>query len=146
VRVAHSPHVRRSSPTLGHTTPTTMLCDIYRPKARSDLYLFVRSGTSPHMFLADMLSQLGELELLKTREVVEGQSLIGASADEIIKNITQTGFHIQGVKVTTQVSDGGAAIGGGLLGASVGGPAGAIIGAIIGLVLAEHAKKVPNDL
>lgn len=123
-----------------------MQCDIYRPKTRTDLYLFVRSGTSPQVFLADMLSQFGELELVKTREILPGQSLVGASADEIIKNITQTGFHIQGVKVTTQVSEGGAAIGGGLLGASVAGPVGAVIGLLVGLALAEHAKKVPDDL
>lgn len=100
----------------------------------------------PQAFVGQMLSQLGELEFIKTRDIVSGQSLVGASADEIIKNISQSGFHIQGVKVSTQVSEGGAAIGGGLLGASVGGPIGAIIGAVIGLALAEHAKKVPDEL
>lgn len=126
--------------------PITMKCDIYRPKARSDLYLFVRTGTPANAVRADIFSQLGELELIKTRDIIEGQNLIGASADEIIRNIMVSGFHIQGIKVTTQVSEGGAAIGGGLLGASVGGPIGAVIGAIVGLALAEHAKKVPNDL
>lgn len=98
------------------------------------------------MLLTDMLAQLGELEFLKTREVSPGQRLVGADADEIIKNVAQSGFHIQGVKVSTQVSEGGAAIGGGILGASVGGPVGALIGALIGLALAEHAKKVPDEL
>jgi uncharacterized protein YcgL (UPF0745 family) len=118
-----------------------MRCDIYRPKARTDLYLFVRSGLSPQE-----LSQFGELEFVKSREIEPGQSLVGANADDIIRNVSQRGFHVQGVKVSTQVSEGGAALGGGLLGASVGGPVGALVGAIIGLALAEHAKKVPHDL
>lgn len=123
-----------------------MKCDIYRLKSRTDLYLFVPSGISPQTLPAGMISQLGELEFVKTREIISGQNLVGASADDIIRNISNTGLHIQGVKISSQVSDGGAAIGGGILGASVGGPVGAIIGAVIGLALAEHAKKVPNDL
>lgn len=123
-----------------------MQCDIYRPKSRTDLYLFVLSGTNPEALLTAMLPQLGELEFVKTREVAPGQRLVGASADEIINNVAQSGFHIQGVTVSTQVSEGGAAIGGGILGASVGGAFGAIIGALIGLALAEHAKKVPDEL
>ena len=123
-----------------------MKCDIYRPKTRTDLYLFVSSGVSPQALPSNMFAQFGELELVKTREIVTGQSLVGASADEIIRNIVLTGFHIQGVKVSTQVSEGGAALGGGLLGASVGGPVGAVIGAFIGLALAEHAKKTPDGL
>lgn len=123
-----------------------MKCDIYRSKARPNLYLFVPSNTLIQAIRIDVRSQLGELEFIKTREVVEGQSLIGASASEIIKNILISGFHIQAVTVATQVSEGGAAIGGGVLGASVGGPIGAVVGVVIGLALAEHAKKAANDL
>lgn len=123
-----------------------MRCDIYRPKSRTDFYLFVPSGTPLHLLAADAIARLGDLEFVKTREIDPGQSLVGASADEIIGSISRSGFHIQGVKVSTQVSEGGAAIGGGILGASVGGPVGAVIGALIGLAVAEHAKKVPSDL
>ncbi len=123
-----------------------MLLDIYRPKARMDLYLFVPSGTDIGGHLANLFSQLGELEFIKSRDVIPGQNLIGASADEIIQNLQRTGFHIQGVKITTQVSDGGAALGGGILGASVAGPIGAVVGALLGYALAEHAKKVPDEL
>lgn len=123
-----------------------MKLDVYRPKARTDLYLFVPNGTPSNLLPGNLIANLGELEFVKTREVTTGQSIVGANADEIIKNIRQYGAHLQGVKVSTQVSDGGAAIGGGLLGASVGGPIGAVIGAIVGLALAEHAKKAPNDL
>lgn len=126
--------------------PTIMQFDIYRPKSRTDLYLFVPSGVNPQIYRPDVFLPFGELEFIKTREISPGQSLIGASTDEIIRNVSHSGFHIQVLKVTTQVSEGGAAIGGGILGASVGGPVGAVFGALIGLLLAEHAKKVPNEL
>lgn len=123
-----------------------MQVDIYRPSKRTDLYLFIRSGLDPQLFLADMMAQFGELVLVKSRDIAPGQTLIGANTDEILQNITQSGFHIQGINVTTQVSEGGAALGGGILGASVGGPVGALIGAVLGYALAEHAKRVPDEL
>ncbi|MCW3481045.1 YcgL domain-containing protein [Neisseriaceae bacterium JH1-16] len=123
-----------------------MKIDIYRPANRTDLYLFLREGANPHIVLADMLAQFGPLVLVKSRDIISGQKLVGISADEILANIERAGFHIQGVNITTQVSEGGAALGGGILGASVGGPIGAIIGAVLGYALAEHAKKVPDEL
>ena len=123
-----------------------MQVDIYRPANRTDLYLFVRAGNNPQIVLGDMKAQFSDLALVKSRDIASGQKLIGANTDEILQNIARAGFHIQGVNVTTQVSEGGAAIGGGILGASVGGPFGAVIGAVIGYALAEHAKKVPDEL
>ena len=123
-----------------------MKCDIYRPRSRKDVYLFVQSGIPPQSLTQNLSSEYAELEFVKSREIISGQNLVGATADEIIKNISFTGIHIQNVKITTQVSEGGATIGGGLLGASLGGPIGALIGAAIGFSLAEHAKKVPDDL
>lgn len=123
-----------------------MKCDIYRPKLRTDIYLFVPNNVSPQSLPFNISSQFGDLEFVKTREIFSGQSIVGANSDEIIKNIGLTGFHLQGIKTSTQVSEGGAAIGGGLLGASVGGPVGAVIGAIIGLALAGHAKKDSDGL
>lgn len=123
-----------------------MKCDIYRSKLRKDTFLFVESGTLTPQLEGQLYPQLGELELFKTRDIAAGQNLIGASAEIIINGIENNGFHIQQAAVVTQVSEGGAAIGGGLLGASVGGPVGAVIGAAIGFALAGHAKKVPNDL
>ena len=122
-----------------------MQVDIYRPKSRTDLYIFVPAGRDPSWFV-NRLAPLGPLEFVKSRTLTAGQRLIGASADEIIQNLNQNGVHIVGVSVATQVSEGGAAIGGGILGASVAGPAGAIIGAILGFAIAERAKKVPDEL
>lgn len=123
-----------------------MHLDIYRPKARTDLYFFVPAGINPKIHFAEIIAQSGELDFIKSREVLPGQKLIGASADEILQNISRVGFHIQGVNVSTQVSEGGAALGGGILGASIGGPFGAIIGAALGYAFAEHAKKVSDEL
>lgn len=123
-----------------------MQVDIYRPSNRSDLYLFVRSGINPLQVPADVRAQFGELVLFKSREIIPGQKLIGANTDEILQNIFRAGFHVQGVSVATQVSEGGAALGGGILGASVAGPFGAVIGAVLGYALAEHAKKVSDEL
>lgn len=124
-----------------------MQIDIYRPESRTDLYLFVSAGANPMLLLADMMASLGgKLTFVKSRDLAPGQKIIGANTDEILQNIARAGFHVQGVKVVTQVSEGGAALGGGILGASVGGPIGALVGAIIGFAVAEHAKKVPDDL
>lgn len=123
-----------------------MLVDIYRPSNRSDLYLFVRSGINPLQVPTDVRAQFGELVLFKSREIIPGQKLIGANTDEILQNISRAGFHVQGVSVATQVSEGGAALGGGILGASVAGPFGALVGAVLGYALAEHAKKVSDEL
>ncbi|STQ90042.1 YcgL domain-containing protein [Iodobacter fluviatilis] len=123
-----------------------MNIDIYRPETRLDLYLFVMADKDPGAVVSSVLDQLGPLTFIKSREVNVGQKIIGADANEILDNIERTGFHLQVSKVADQVSDGGAAIGGGILGASLAGPVGAIIGALIGYALAEHAKKAPDDL
>lgn len=123
-----------------------MQVDIYRPSNRTDLYLFLLSGINPQHVPADVRAQFGELVLFKSREIVPGQKLIGANTDEILQNISRAGFHVQGASVTTQVSEGGAALGGGILGASVAGPFGALVGAVLGYALAEHAKKVSDEL
>lgn len=123
-----------------------MQVDIYRPSNRTDLYLFVLSGINLQHVPADVRAQFGELVLFKSREIIPGQKLIGANTDEILQNISRAGFHVQGVTVSTQVSEGGAALGGGILGASVAGPFGALVGAILGYALAEHAKKVSDEL
>ena len=124
-----------------------MQFDVYRPKGRQDLYLFVPAGTPPGF---PAVAALGcapeELEFFKSRELLPGQRVAGVPSEELINGVAINGFHVQAVKASTEVSDGGAAIGGGLLGASIAGPFGAIVGSLIGLVLAEHAKKANNDI
>jgi uncharacterized protein YcgL (UPF0745 family) len=123
-----------------------MLVDIYRPSNRTDLYLFVSTGADPMQVPSDVHTQFGQLVFLKSREIIPGHKLIGANTDEILQNISRAGFHVQGVGVAAQVSEGGAALGGGILGASVAGPVGALVGAFLGYALAEHAKKVSDEL
>jgi uncharacterized protein YcgL (UPF0745 family) len=123
-----------------------MQVDIYRPVDRTNLYLFVRAGVDLRSLPADIPAQFGNSVFVKSREISPGQKLVGANADEIQQNISRSGFHIQGINISTHVSEGGAALGGGILGASFGGPIGALIGAVLGYALAEHAKKVPDEL
>lgn len=119
-----------------------MLCDIYRSNTKSNWFLVVPSGTHLQTLPPYVLSQLGQLSLFKTRDFQPGQPLIGASSDEVLNSIAQYGFHTQGVQVkTTEVSEAGAALGGGMLGGSIAGPVGAAIGAAIGYVLAQNAKE-----
>lgn len=88
-----------------------MQVDIYRPESRSDLYLFVRAGTDPKLFLSDMMASIGgNVTFVKSRELSPGQKVIGANTDEILQNIARAGFHVQGTTVGTQVSEGGAAL------------------------------------
>lgn len=121
-----------------------MMCDIYRSKSKSDWYIIVPTGKQIQSLPSNVLTQLGELVFFKTRDFQPGQPLIGASADIVLTNISARGYHAQGVDIKTEVSEAGAAIGGGVLGASVGGPIGAIFGAVIGYALAEHAKETKD--
>ncbi len=124
-----------------------MFVDIYRTQARSDLlYLFVEHGVDPGARRED----LGPFVYVKTRDILPGQRLIGCSAEQIISNVTQYGSHLQGVNVTTGITQGGATLGGGALG-SVFGPIGALVGGALGFALGkyttlEDAKRVENEL
>lgn len=84
-----------------------MRCDIYRSKSRNDIFFIVKTGVKPSQFLQGAIAQVGELEFVKTREFVSGQPLIGASSDEVIGNVERFGFHVQGIKTKTEVSEGG---------------------------------------
>lgn len=130
-----------------------MKCDIYKSSRLKNAYLFVLAGTDPKECTPEsVLKQFGELVFLKSIEFEEDSPLIVADPREVIGNINQQGFHVQGaevrieVKESQEVSEAGAAIGGGILAASLGlGPVGAIAGAIIGALLASSAKGEKND-
>jgi uncharacterized protein YcgL (UPF0745 family) len=130
-----------------------MKCDIYKSGVLKNAYLFVPAGSSPKTSVTEsVLSKLGTLSFFKTIEFDMDSPLIAASPKEVIENIEKNGFHIQGaeVRVTTketpEISEAGAAIGGGILAASLGfGPVGAIVGAALGALLASSAKGDKND-
>jgi uncharacterized protein YcgL (UPF0745 family) len=130
-----------------------MKCDVYKSGSLRNAYLFVPAGSAPQASTPEsVLTQLGNLSFFKAIEFDENSPLIAADPKEVIENIQRQGFHIQGAEVRTQVkesqdvSEAGAAIGGGILAASLGlGPFGAIAGAIIGALLASSAKGDKND-
>jgi YcgL domain len=120
--------------------------DIYRDSSDARRYLFLESGKSPEDEVpSEVLDVLGDLVLYKEKRSIEkGTPLIGASPVEIIKSISENGYHIQGTKIEikeSSVSVAGAALGGSILGASFfGGPGAAVIGLIVGGLLARFAK------
>ncbi len=130
-----------------------MKCDIYKISDVKNAYLFIESGISPEARVpSEVLEKLGTLEYFKTIEFEADSPLIAANPQEVIENIEKNGFHIQGaeVRITTkenpEISEAGAAIGGGILAASLGfGPVGAIVGAVLGAVLAASAKGDNDD-
>lgn len=130
-----------------------MKCDIYKSNSLKNTYLFVLSGTEPDQFTPQSTFQkLGGISFFKSIEIQEDSPLIAADPKEVITNINLKGFHLQGfegnieIKESQEISEAGAAIGGGILASSLGlGPVGAIAGAIIGVLLASSAKGNKND-
>lgn len=123
-----------------------MNCDIYKSSTKG-VYIFVPAKSSPATCLPKAtLAKLGALSLFKSIELKPDSPIIVADATEVIRNIEKKGFHVQepeflvNTKETSTVSEAGAAIGGGMIGASFG-PVGAIAGAVLGALLASSAKK-----
>ena len=122
-----------------------MNTDIYRSSTHRGAYLFVPAGTNPTELPKYVLDRLGPVEYVKSIRLIADSPLIGAEPNEVRRNLESHGFHVQGVSISTNVSEGGAALGAGLLVASLGGgPVGAAIGAIIGYLLA-HAAGEDHD-
>ncbi|MES9898556.1 MAG: YcgL domain-containing protein [Sedimenticola sp.] len=122
-----------------------MDCDVYKVVNYKAAYLFVLSGTDVTSALPDkIIENLGHLEYFKAVSFDENSPLIAANPKDVIDNIAKHGFHIQGAEIqikVEEVSEAGAAIGGGILAASLGlGPVGALVGALAGYWLANASK------
>ena len=127
-----------------------MDCDIYKATNHKGAYLFIPSGVEVTAALPEsVIKKLGNIEYFKSISFDENSPLIAADPKEVIKNIEEQGFHIQGTEIKTkveEVSEAGAAIGGGILAASIGlGPVGALVGALAGYLLANASKEGGKD-
>ena len=130
-----------------------MKCDIYQSEGIKNAYLFLKSGLIPdNQVPITILKNLGTLEYFKTIDFDANSSLIAADPREVINNIKKNGYHIQGAEIRIEtkahkeISEAGAAIGGGILAASLGfGPIGSIMGALAGVILAASAKGDKDD-
>ncbi|MCG7996601.1 MAG: YcgL domain-containing protein [Candidatus Thiodiazotropha taylori] len=123
-----------------------MNSDIYKATNYKGTYLFIPSGVKISTALPEgVIRKLGNLEYFKSISFDENSPLIAADPKEVIRNIEEQGFHIQGPVIKTkaeEVSEAGAAIGGGILAASIGlGPVGALVGALAGYLLANASKE-----
>jgi len=124
--------------------------DIYKFKTNPNTYLFIKEGEDISIVPSKTINKLGEVTYVKSITLIPDSPLIAANPNEVILNIEKQGFHIQRseVKMTVKendVSEVGAAVGGGILAASLGlGPVGAIAGAALGLWIA-NIKKTEED-
>ena len=122
--------------------------DIYQSSKSKMIFVFVSSGVDPLSVLPKKYKvHVGQLSMFKRNKTInENDPIIGVSPKELINNVTSRGYHVQGVEIKTNISEAGAAIGGGLLVASIGGgPIGAVIGAAVGYLLAHNAKEKKDD-
>jgi len=126
-----------------------METDIYKSTLIPSAYLFVRAGNRTDELPSQILDQLGELNYFKSITLIPDSPLIAADPNIVIENIENNGYHIQGATITikeSDVSEVGAAVGGGILAVSLGlGPFGAIAGAAIGLWLANQSKAEEKE-
>lgn len=125
-----------------------MNCDIYKVINHKSAYLFIETGNQVSDKVPEkVLKKLGQIQLFKSISFDENSPLIAANPEEVIENIQSNGYHIQGVEIKLEeVSEAGAAIGGGILAASLGlGPLGAILGAVAGYLLASASKEGQKD-
>ncbi|PLX43908.1 MAG: hypothetical protein C0609_06820 [Deltaproteobacteria bacterium] len=80
-----------------------MKCDAYKAAKMSNTFIFLPAGKGTEEVPADILDKLGELKLFKTLELVEGAPHIAVDPSEAIANIEKNGFHLQGVKITSEI-------------------------------------------
>ena len=115
--------------------------DIYKSKKLPNVFLFVPKGIGIGNLPELVKNQLGELLYFKSITLIPNSPLIAADPNEVINNIKSKGYHLQGAAVKSDISEVGAAVGGGILAASLGlGPIGAIAGVVAGIWLANESK------
>ena len=132
-----------------------MLIDIYRSQYRKEKFIILKSGVEPDKVLPPSLrEELSTLTLYRSnKEITEEHNikdpLLVVSSNDVIRNINNNNYYLQSIPVkskTPDISEAGAAIGGGILAASLGmGPVGAFIGAVLGFLLAQKGMEKKND-
>lgn len=124
-----------------------MNVDIYRSDLNPNCYVFVQRNAVINSILPDKIKgKVGDLTHLKYKKLNQNdQPLMGVSAQEIIRNIEKKGYFIQGVKIKSDVSEVGAAIGAGILFASFGTPLVVTAGAALAGYLVAHKLNDNNN-
>ena len=123
-----------------------MLCDIYST-GKKDIYVILRHQSMPVVALpVTLLTELGELKLLKTKDIIENAPMIGAVPKQIIDSINQHGYALQNAEIKSVVSELGAALGAGVLAASLGAtlPIAAVVSTAAGIA-AYYLKDQEKD-
>ena len=85
-----------------------MKVDIYKDIRPHDLtrrsFVFVPEGSDLSILPDEILSELGELRLEKSIEILPGEKRLGLQTDEAIEHITTQGFHVQHMDVRIRKS------------------------------------------
>ncbi len=117
--------------------------DIYKSKFISNAFLFVRRGSNVNDLPRSVSRKLGKLDFFKSIVLDQNSQLIAVDPNEVITNIEENGYHIQGAKVSTEIPEIGAALGAGILTASLGtGPGVAVaVAAAVGYFLTHKARE-----
>lgn len=121
---------------------------VYRLQEDKNSYVFLpmqfTSWSNPDP-PKEIITPHGKVIYVKSIRLSPSSTINGIDAETIIENVKEHGSYFRKFEPKTNVSQGGAAIGGGILGGSLFGPAGALIGAIAGLAIAEHHSRTAKD-
>lgn len=74
---------------------STLKCDAYRSQHKPDLYLFVEADKDVSTLPDTVQALFEKLELFYTFDLTPGRKMQRESADRVIENIQNQGYHIQ---------------------------------------------------
>ena len=73
----------------------TLPCHVYRSLRKDGLYLFVLEEDDFECVPENVMQHVGKLEKAMALDLYPGRRLARGSADEVIANLKERGFHIQ---------------------------------------------------
>ena len=80
-----------------------MKCNCYKLKNRKVVIVIEYPNTLEDVFTKQELSTIGNIEFYKVVEIEEDSPLIAADPQEVIKNIREKKYHIQGYEVKMDI-------------------------------------------
>lgn len=74
---------------------TEIECAVYKSQKKDETYVFIPTTTPLSDLPEDLLKILGQAELIMTLTLTPEKKMARGSADVIMKNIQDKGFHLQ---------------------------------------------------
>ena len=72
-----------------------IFCQIYKSTKNTEMYLYVEKSRGLEDVPAALMKRFGEPETLMTLILEPGKKLARAKVDEVMREITDTGFYLQ---------------------------------------------------